>query len=75
MTDDDDWRGEHLIRVGKVSDHKRRSTNMEVVSSMVAERRRRAGIPANGHAQHSAFVRSLHGAMRQIDRSRDEVTR
>ena len=75
MMPDDDWRGEHLIPVGKLSEHKRRSTNMQVVSSVVAERRRRAGIPPNGRAQHDAFVRSLHGTQRKIDRIHDEVTR
>lgn len=55
----DDWKGEHLIRARKPTKDERRSFGMSAVSSLTHEKRRRAGIPANGDAQHKRFVKSI----------------
>lgn len=66
----DDWKGEHLIRISQPDEHRRRSGNMQVINSMVAERNRRFGIKPNGAAQHDRFVKSLFRQMRKDSEDR-----
>lgn len=62
----DEWKGEHLIPVGKLSESARRSTNMQVVSSVIAERNRRAGIKPHARSEHDRFVTRVFGTFHQI---------
>lgn len=53
-----DWKGEHLIK-GITSDKDRQSETRSVVARMWHNKRRAAGAPAPGSANHSRFVKAV----------------
>lgn len=61
----DDWKGEHHIRNYKPTMAERQSAGMSAISSIAAEKRRRAGIPPNGQKNHWGFVKDVFKDLRK----------
>ena len=56
MSNDDDWKGEHLIRGVTPTTLERRDANNGIVSRMWNKKRRAQGIPSQGWEEHRDFV-------------------